>query len=531
MRLLHRFLLLLHTLRYLKAEQLIFQIIRRLQKRTLPKGSHFLISSKIKVEFKELPISKYNSVCSDSFCFLNIEDRFYSWDDLRHGLLWAYNLNYFDWLLQPNLRMEVGVKWIERYISDIAKVRIGMNPYPISLRGMNWIKFMCIHKDSLPVDRVVRWKRVLRQQYALLERSTERHLLGNHLLENACSLYMAGIFFSDFRVWRHAKGLLQREMAKQILEDGAHYEQSPMYHCILLDRLLDVYNFSVANNKFGEEQLLFDLVLNDKAKRMLGHLSGILYADGSFPLFNDSAFGIAPAPKSIFDYALRLGIVWNPLPLGSCGYRKLLAGEFEAFIDAGGVAASYQPGHSHADALNFELRIGGLPFIIDTGISTYEKTERRQYERGTSAHNTVMIEGVDSAEVWGGFRMGRRSKVKIEKDVSNKVIACQSGIRKGMRHRRAFEITSQCFRITDHIEFSKSGKSYLHFAPEIEIISCSDFEVITSRAIIRINGATHISLRDDYASDSYNILRPIKVVEMSFQGSMEVMVVLESFNV
>lgn len=529
MRLLQQFLLLLHTLRYLKAEQLIFQVIRHLQKNTLPISRSFFISSNVKEDLRVLPIPKYVSIHSDLFEFLNIRDHFISWSDIRHGLLWTYNLNYFDWLLQPNLRVEVGIEWIEKYLSDIAKIHVGMDPYPISLRGMNWIKFMCIHKDSLPADRMVRWKRVLRQQYALLERRTERHVLGNHLLENAYSLYMAGIFFSDFKMWRHAKDLLQREMNEQILEDGAHYEQSPMYHCILLDRLLDVYNFSIANNKFGEEQLLFDFVLNDKAKSMLGHLSSILYADGSFPLFNDSALGIAPTPKSIFDYAHRLGIVWSPLPLGNCGYRKLLAGEFEAFIDVGGVAASYQPGHSHADALNFELRIGGFPFIIDTGISTYEKTERRQYERGTSAHNTVTIEGVDSAEIWSGFRMGQRSRVRIEKDVNNNVVACQIGIGRKMIHRRSFEITSQCFRIIDHIEFNKSGKSYLHLAPDIEIISCKDFGIITSRAKIRINGATRICLRDDCASDSYNILRPIKVIEMDFQGSMEIIVVLESF--
>ena len=56
---------------------------------------------------------------------------------------------------------------------------------------------------------------------------------------------------------------------------------------------------------------------------------------------------------------------------------------------------------------NYELRIGGKLFVIDTGISTYEKTARRQYERGTAAHNTVMIGDKNLARygeafVWGG---------------------------------------------------------------------------------------------------------------------------------
>ena len=42
-----------------------------------------------------------------------------------------------------------------------------------------------------------------------------------------------------------ASCLLYKELDEQILPDGSHYEQSPMYHCILLDRLLDCYNASI----------------------------------------------------------------------------------------------------------------------------------------------------------------------------------------------------------------------------------------------------------------------------------------------
>lgn len=84
-------------------------------------------------------------------------------------------------------------------------------------------------------------------------------------------------------------------------------------------------------------------------------------------------------------------------------------------MDVGDIKASYQPDHSHADTFNYELRIGGKPFVVDTGISTYDKTARRQYERGTAAHNTVMIGNKDSSEVWGGFRVGKRAKVRLLK--------------------------------------------------------------------------------------------------------------------
>ena len=78
-----------------------------------------------------------------------------------------------------------------------------------------------------------------------------------------------------------------------------------------------------------------------------------------------------------------------------CGYRKLCSTHLEAVVDVGNITATYQPGHSHADTFNYELRIDCRPFVVDTGISTYNKTARRQYERSTSAHNTVTVGNKD----------------------------------------------------------------------------------------------------------------------------------------
>ena len=50
---------------------------------------------------------------------------------------------------------------------------------------------------------------------------------------------------------RKAARLLKRELKREILRDGAHYEQSPMYHCILLDRLLDCINYTSAFTATG----------------------------------------------------------------------------------------------------------------------------------------------------------------------------------------------------------------------------------------------------------------------------------------
>ena len=184
-------------------------------------------------------------------------------------MLWAYNLNYMDWLLQKGTTYEEGEKWIDKFCREISGNKVGLDPYPIALRGINWIKFIVQYADRIPIQKREMWTNSLYSQYCLLARKLEYHLLGNHLLEDAYSLYTASLYFQNNKLYRKASKLLKQELKEQILSDGAHYEQSPMYHCILLDRLLDCYNFSVHNVRFGQQREMNNF-LEDKAKQMLG---------------------------------------------------------------------------------------------------------------------------------------------------------------------------------------------------------------------------------------------------------------------
>ena len=75
------------------------------------------------------------------------------------------------------------------------------------------------------------------------------------------------------------------------------------------------------------------------------------------------------------------------------------------------VGASYIPGHAHADTLSFELSVFGDRVIVNAGVSTYRPGALRMAERGTQSHSTVRIEGQNSSEIWGGFRVARRAHI------------------------------------------------------------------------------------------------------------------------
>ena len=476
---------LLYTLSYLKPTQLLFQVWYRLYQAELRK---YTAPKHDVIRLKTESIPRYKCVEGDLFSFLNLSHKFSDWNFTENGMLWAYNQNYFDWLNQEGMTADEGSKWIDMFVCDLTTNKVGLDPYPTALRGINWIKFFCRFPKTATQER----EDSLYSQYRLLEKKKEYHLLGNHLLEDAFSLYIGAHYFQDEGMKEKAHYLLEKQLCEQTLPDGGHYEQSPMYHCILLDRLLDCINIT------KEEWL------SPFASQWLGWLNNICYHDRTFPMFNDSALGIAPSPQKLFDYAQRLGIKAQPCVLKESGYRKMRKNGIEAFVDIGNITATYQPGHTHADTLNYELRIEGKPIVVDTGISTYNKNERRQYERGTSAHNCVVADGRDSTEVWGGFRVGKRCKVTIEKEAPTEIVANHNGYPK--RCRRKFELADNAFVVEDWYE--GDAISYIHLAEDVEVER------------VKIEGARVVETIDGDYSTEYNRYHKGKILRIHFNGHL-----------
>lgn len=516
-----------HTLKHLKLGQIIHQIkhkittIRPLRTGTLSSPPYSKAGSRLQL----LPsIDKSVSYRgNDRFIFLNKESIFRDWDDKQQGMLWAYNLNYMDFLLQKGLPFSDASAWINRFIDALPHNRTGMEPYPTALRGINWIKCFARYSDLIAEEEQSRWDTSLFAQYYTLYNSLEYHLLGNHLLEDAFSLLWGGLYFRESKFYEKAVWLLTKELKEQILPDGAHYELSPMYHAILLDRQLDCINALNFNIRFeGQEDVI--LFLEEKARHMLGWLHAIVYKDGSIPLLNDAAYGIAPTSAEIFDYAKRLGIRYPIGKLKECGYRKFISSRFEMILDVGKIGPDYIPGHAHADTFSYELRIDGKPFIIDTGISTYDKNARRQYERETQAHNTVNIDGLSSSEVWGGFRVARRAAVTYLKEYRNSITACHNGFKQlGIEHQRIFHLNRDEILISDSLLPATGRKAIntiiLH--PAVSLLSVGPDSIQTDCATLTFYGADELWIEDCQVAFEYNRLLSTKKICIAFTNQMQ----------
>jgi hypothetical protein len=460
----------------------------------------------------------------DNFTFLNLEKKFMhgniDWKFSEYGLLWNYHLNYFDFLHQENIGKDEALKVMHHFIRHSDWRSRSFDPYPVSLRTMNWIKFMIKHEldDSLIDESLFR-------QLVKLSCEPEYHLGANHLLENGFALLFGAFYFHNEKLFQQAEDLLLIELPRQILNDGAHIELSPMYHRIMLSRVLDCIN--LMKNQRTENNNLRDLLMQ-KASCMQSWLNNMTFRNGALPDFNDSVKDSEPHASDLCAYAKQLGITAGTLQLDESGYRKFTYPDYEIIIDAGDILPSYNPGHTHADMLSFCLNIKDKPVIVDCGTSTYEKNERRKFERSTQAHNTVTVNGLSQSDLWESFRVGKRSRIIDRREEGNSFAATLVGFTNiGIMHKRIWSFLPGKLFISDEISggIDTTCKAYLHFHPDVKIdihlgqIKGDDFTV-------KHKNHSELKLEDYDYPEGFNKVRKAKVAVISFSGFLDTEIIL-----
>ena len=419
----------LRTLAHLRPSQVAYFLRRRI----LHQSGSIVQTSAAKIRFG---ISMQSGVCVSSstgddrsFCFLRQSKTHrpghVDWVSKDMPKLWRYNLHYFDFLHDPHRSYDSNSLLITDWIQHNPEgAEDAWEPYTVSLRIVNWIKFFLAIGHSSFKERTEEllkdeWVESLYHQALWLEQNIEYHFLANHYLKNGVALFFAGVYFEGIDADRwFQKGLkiLREELDEQFLADGGHFERSPMYHSICLVDYLDVLN--LARN--SSDVIPCDMVneFADKVTKAVDFLNGICLPDRAIPLFNDSALGIAPTPHQISAYAERVikynaptqsnGLMVRTYP--SSGYYVCRQDDDMIIVDCGHIGAEYNPAHAHCDVLSYELVVEGRRVIVDSGVFDYEPSWERAYARSTKAHNTVLIDGKEQSEIWGVFRVARRAR-------------------------------------------------------------------------------------------------------------------------
>lgn len=478
-----KLILYFHTIKYLQFSQIYFRIYRK------------FIKAKVIENFKgELPLrnDRFMSVSlfdekitTDlSATFLNHTVQLnlpHDWNDESHSKLWTYNLHYFEDLLAENAKAkhEFHIALLDRWLVDnpVGKGN-GWEPYTISLRISNIMKAW---QAGLPLSK--RHFISLYEQASYLSTCLEKHLKGNHLLVNLKALLFAGIILHNNRWLKIAVNGLRSEISEQTLSDGANFELTPMYHSLILVDMLDMFNLCQAYRGSADPGLVDEL--QACIPKMLYFMSLMAHNDGGVSFFNDSVDGIAPSMSRIQAYATKLGFLGfsfdasklQVVDASDSGYMIASNKGTKIIFDAANVGPDYIPGHAHADTLSFELSIGDERVFVNSGISKYGSDYDRLHERSTAAHNTVEVDGLNSSQVWSGFRVAKRAQVidrsAIRVGETAVLKASHTGydtIYNGPIHTRTLCLENGALTVLDELEgIFENAKARFYFHPNLKV--------------------------------------------------------------
>jgi hypothetical protein len=409
------------------------------------------------------------------------------------------------------------------------------NPYPLGINWASaleaafrslswlWVRNLLVGCAELPDSVRTELLRGLQLHGRHIERYLSTYFSPNtHLLGEAVALFFIGTLCPEIpasRRWRNLGWrILLRESERQVRPDGVYFEQALYYHVYALDFFLHARLIASQNGIAIPNQ--FDDVL----KRMLDVLR-VLSENGPIEGFGDDDGGRVFNPRHN-----RVECMTDPLAIGAGLYgdeyanatlteesiwllgekviqslagrpavrvavsQALPAGgiylmnDSEPFaqqlmIDAGpqGVGSC---GHGHADALSIRLSMDGRRFLIDPGTYCYVSgADDRNEFRGTGAHNTIRVDGLDQAIPQGPFAWSSIPRAKVETWIDGQTFDFFLGSHDGyglsrlaIHKRLVFHVKGGAWLISDSVEGRGEHllESFWHFAPEVEVATVGD---------------------------------------------------------
>ena len=187
---------------------------------------------------------------------------------------------------------------------------------------------------------------------------------------------------------------LHRNLLTDFHVDGVHREASTHYHFVALRSLVGAReNARRSGLTFPEG---YDALLGRACEFAL-HCQR---PDGAIPALSDSDTGRYGALLELAGDLLgrdgRSGRTNASFPHGGYFFQRSGWESDDRYLvfDCGPLG---EGGHGHYDLLSVEIAAGGRPLVVDPGRYTYAEGEPnlRRWFKGTAAHNTVCVDGLD----------------------------------------------------------------------------------------------------------------------------------------
>ena len=369
------------------------------------------------------------------------------------------------WLLTGDDRYSRAVADALRSWMDSNPPKRGINwasSLEIAFRAIAWLWVLRLLGRSAHLDRDLVGRMV--GHLVLSARHIERNLStyfspNTHLTGEALALYYLGTELSDFesasRWCATGRRILLEQLPMHVRADGTYFEQSTWYHRYTFDFYFHFHvleqrahgrsNPGVADALRRMAEVLLWISRPDGSMPLVGDDDGgrLLFLDGRLPSDTRPALAIAALLTGNPEF-LTAGPPSMELPwlAGIEGVARVQAltprapeARFRFFREGGTVAwrsgwdhrASVMVvdvgqhgvgsgGHSHADALTFDLCVDGAAVFVDPGTCDYTThPEIRDRFRHTAAHNGATVDGEASSEMRGPFTWGRRATPHVDR--------------------------------------------------------------------------------------------------------------------
>lgn len=358
-----------------------------------------------------------------------------------------------------------------------------MSSLEVAFRAISWLWALNFFKNSPSLSPSV-FRDALKFLY-LHARHIETYLStfyspNTHLTGEALGLYYLGTLLPEFRLaaqWRETgRKILLEQLDRQILPDGVYFERTTWYQRYTADFYTHFYILS----RINEDELQSEK-LKSKLQLACDFLTHAMRPDGTTPLIGDDDGGrMLPVSslEAVNDFRSTLATAavlfkrgdykfvakesaeetfWllgatglevfelieaqepaeksKAFPIG--GYfvmRRDWSETADYLLIDGGAHGSLNGGHAHADALAFELAVGGKSLLVDAGTYSYAERAARDYFRSTQAHNTLALDGKSSSEPNGAFDWKTKTDARTKEFVSRSRFDFFEGLHDGFSH-------------------------------------------------------------------------------------------------
>ena len=254
-------------------------------------------------------------------------------------------------------------------------------------------------------------------------------------------LIFGGVALPGFEaVLARGLALLEREIARQVLPDGGHYQRHPGFQLEVMRTLIDIEGALAAAHIEPPPELRHAI------DRMAPMVRCLRHGDGRFPLFNGATESDDVQIALVLARSGTRGRALSAAP--HSGFHRLAVGRTVILMDAGAPPPAEADEHAHAGTLSFELSVGRDRVIVNCGSQPVATGEWRDALRATAAHSTLVVDDSNSAEVLAAGGLGQRPVVvevsRREVDGCLLIEASHDGYRKalGLIHRRSLYLAS-----------------------------------------------------------------------------------------